>query len=106
MACIHALRQQGCQLALGSLRRRTVGACAWGLANLSNTRVISTFLRNCYEGYFKKVFWKRIAGFAMNDFEVAENVLEKMAAYCTNHEDDISHWQEHWYDRDPQAYSH
>ena len=36
------------------------------------------FLRNCYEGYFRKVFWKRIAGFAMNDFEVAE-VLERMA---------------------------
>jgi hypothetical protein len=49
------------------------------------------FLRNCYEGYFKKVFWKRIVGFAMNDFEVG-GVLEKMAE-LTGHEKDGPHWR-------------
>lgn len=49
------------------------------------------FLRNCYEGYFRKVFWKRIAGFAMNDFEVAE-VLERMAE-LTGHAKDVLHWR-------------
>jgi hypothetical protein len=49
------------------------------------------FLRNCYEGYFRKVFWKRIAGFAMNDFEVAE-VLERMAE-LTGHTKDVPHWR-------------
>ncbi|MFP6894583.1 MAG: hypothetical protein VCA18_12575 [Opitutales bacterium] len=49
------------------------------------------FLRNCYEGYFRKVFWKRIAGFAMNDFEVAE-VLERMAE-LTGHTKDVLHWR-------------
>ena len=28
------------------------------------------FLRKCYIGYFKKVFWKKMIGFAMNDFDV------------------------------------
>jgi hypothetical protein len=49
------------------------------------------FLRDCYEGYFRKVFWKRVAGFAMNDFEVAE-VLEKMAG-ITGHMEDVPHWR-------------
>ena len=48
------------------------------------------FLRKCYEGYFRKVFWKRLGGFAMNEFEVAET-LEKMASLL-GHEEDVSHW--------------
>ena len=48
------------------------------------------FLRKCYEGYFRKVFWKRLGGFAMNEFEVAET-LEKMAMLL-GHEEDVSHW--------------
>jgi hypothetical protein len=48
------------------------------------------FLRKCYEGYFRKVFWKRLGGFAMNEFEVAET-LQKMAALL-GHEGDASHW--------------
>ncbi len=49
------------------------------------------FLRNCYEGYFRKVFWKRVSGVAMNQFEVAE-ALEQMAQ-LTGHKGDVSHWQ-------------
>ena len=49
------------------------------------------FLKDCYEGHFRKIFWKRVAGFAMNQFEVAE-ALEQMAR-LTGHEDDVSHWQ-------------
>jgi hypothetical protein len=48
------------------------------------------FLRKCYDGYFRKVFWKRLGGFAMNEFEVAET-LEKMAALL-GHEEDGAHW--------------
>jgi hypothetical protein len=48
------------------------------------------FLQKCYEGYFRKVFWKRFGGFAMNEFEVAET-LEKMASLL-GHEEDVSHW--------------
>ena len=50
-----------------------------------------SFLKDCYEGYFCKVFWKRISGYGMNQFEVAE-ALEQMAR-LTGHEDDVSHWQ-------------
>ena len=49
------------------------------------------FLRECYEGYFRKVFWKRLAGFAMNDFEVAY-VLGRMAE-LTGHSEDVEYWQ-------------
>ena len=49
------------------------------------------FLRKCYEGYFRKVFWKRIGGFAMNGFEVTET-LEKMAALL-GYKEDVSHWE-------------
>jgi len=49
------------------------------------------FLRKCYEGYFRKVFRKRLGGFAMNGFEVAET-LEKMADLL-GHEEDVSHWK-------------
>ena len=49
------------------------------------------FLRNCYEGYFQKVFWKRLLGFAMNDFEVIE-ILESMAELSGN-DKDVEHWQ-------------
>jgi hypothetical protein len=49
------------------------------------------FLRKCYEGYFRKVFWKRLGGFAMNGFEVAQT-LEKMAALL-GHKEDVSHWE-------------
>ena len=50
------------------------------------------FLRNCYDGYFKKVFWKRLVGFGMNDFEVAR-VLEEMAK-LTGHSRDVDHWRQ------------
>ncbi len=49
------------------------------------------FLRECYEGYFRKVFWNRIGVFAMNSFEVAD-VLEEMAR-LTGHAEDVEHWQ-------------
>ena len=50
-----------------------------------------SFLRDCYEDYFQKVFWKRLLGFAMNDFEVI-SILEKMAN-LTGNERDVEHWQ-------------
>lgn len=49
------------------------------------------FVRNCYDGYFRKVFWKRLAGFGMNEFEVA-GLLEKMAA-LSGRSEDIGHWR-------------
>ena len=49
------------------------------------------FLRKCYDGYFRKVFWKRLVGFGMNDFEVAQ-ILEEMAE-LSGHSRDIEHWQ-------------
>lgn len=49
------------------------------------------FLRDCYEGYFRKVFWNAVTSFAMNEFEVADR-LEAMAR-LTGHSDDVEHWQ-------------
>jgi hypothetical protein len=49
------------------------------------------FLKECYEDHFAKLFWKRLSGFAMNEFEVAET-LEKMAR-LTGNESDAEHWQ-------------
>jgi len=49
------------------------------------------FLRKCYDGYFRKVFWKKLVGFGMNDFEVAQ-ILEEMAE-LSGHSRDIEHWQ-------------
>ena len=49
------------------------------------------FLRDCYEDYFQKVFWKRLLGFAMNDFEVI-SILQKMAN-LTGNGGDVEHWQ-------------
>ena len=49
------------------------------------------FLKDCYEGHFAKLYEKRLAGFAMNEFEVADR-LEAMAR-LTGHESDVAHWQ-------------
>ena len=49
------------------------------------------FLRACYEGYFREVFYERISPFFSNHFEVAD-ILTKMA-HLTGHDDDIEHWQ-------------
>ena len=49
------------------------------------------FLRDAYEDHFETLFHKRITGFAMNDFEVAE-ILEEMASILGK-EDDVKHWQ-------------
>ncbi len=48
------------------------------------------FVRKCYEGYFRKVFWKNLVGFAMNDAEVGK-ALEKMAVLSGNNSD-VEHW--------------
>ncbi len=50
------------------------------------------FLKECYEGHFSKLFWEKVPGFFMSEFEVAD-VLEKMAR-LTGHEADVVHWQE------------
>ncbi len=49
------------------------------------------FLKECYEGHFRKLFEKKVAGFAMNEFEVGE-VLEKMAR-LTGNEGDVEKWE-------------
>lgn len=50
-----------------------------------------SFLKDCYEGHFKKLFWKALPSMAMNEFEVADT-LEKMAR-LTGNEEDVAHWQ-------------
>lgn len=49
------------------------------------------FLKACYEDHFAKLYEKRLGGFAMNHFEVAET-LQKMAR-LTGNCSDIEHWQ-------------
>jgi hypothetical protein len=49
------------------------------------------FLKECYNDHFAKLYQKRLGGFAMNEFEVAET-LEKMAI-LTGNQDDIGHWR-------------
>ena len=49
------------------------------------------FIRKCYHAYFKKVFWKGVIDFSMNEAEVGE-VLEKMAVLTGNHSD-VDHWR-------------
>ena len=49
------------------------------------------FLKDCYEGHFNKLFEKRLPGFAMNSFEVAD-VLEKMAR-LTGNSGEVENWQ-------------
>lgn len=55
------------------------------------------FLRACYEGHFRKLFWNRLTVFSMNSFEVLE-ILEQMAVR-TGNEKDVAHWREK--SRDP-----
>jgi hypothetical protein len=50
------------------------------------------FIKECYEDHFAKLFWHRLSGFAMNEFEVGE-VLAKMAR-LTGNQADVEHWQE------------
>ena len=50
------------------------------------------FLKDCYEGHFKKLFWKRLTTFAMNSFEVAD-ILGHMAS-LTGNAPDVEHWQQ------------
>ena len=49
------------------------------------------FLKDCYKGHFNKLFEKRLPGFAMNSFEVAD-VLEKMAR-LTGNSGEVENWQ-------------
>jgi hypothetical protein len=50
------------------------------------------FLRDCYEGYFREVFYERISPFFSNHFEVA-TALSEMAR-LTGHVEDIEHWEQ------------
>ena len=56
------------------------------------------FLRQCYEGHFRTLFWDRLTVFAMNSFEVYE-ILEQMAA-LTGNDKDVGHWRD-MYRREP-----
>ena len=51
----------------------------------------ANFVKACYEDHFSRLFAKRISGFAMNEFEVADT-LEKMAKLL-GAEKDIEHWK-------------
>ncbi len=56
------------------------------------------FLKDCYEDHFKKLFEKRIGGFAMNTDEVAKTLVQ--IALLTGNESDVSHWES--FIRDPE----
>ena len=72
------------------------------------------FLRDCYEGYFREVFHKRIAPFFSNHFEVAEALIAM--ARLTGHVEDVEHWKRMvplgqdqirtWFDQRWQAHGH
>ncbi|MGC6441096.1 MAG: hypothetical protein ACON4H_00435 [Rubripirellula sp.] len=49
------------------------------------------FLRDCYEGYFREVFYDQIVPFASNHFVVAE-ILLRMAKLL-GHSKDVLHWK-------------
>ena len=50
------------------------------------------FLKDCYEGYFREVFYERISPFFSNHFEVAAALSEM--ALLTGHVEDIEHWEQ------------
>lgn len=50
------------------------------------------FLRDCYEGYFREIFYEQIAPFFSNHFEVAQVLIEM--AQVTGHVEDIEHWKQ------------
>ncbi len=50
------------------------------------------FLKRCYEGHFRTLFWDGVTVFQMNRFDVGEK-LEQMAK-LTGSEEDVAHWQE------------
>lgn len=58
-----------------------------------------SFLKSCYEGHFRKLFWKQLGSFSMNRFEVAEK-LAQMAVLSGN-DGDVEHWQR-MVSRDPE----
>lgn len=62
-------------------------AGAWQIFQQSNDL---DFLRNCYEGYYREMFWEGIPQFYMNEFEVRE-ILAEMAR-LTGNEKDRDHW--------------
>ena len=70
----------------GELAEHVLGA--WQIYQHTGDR---DFVRKCYQGYFRKVFWKNLVGFAMNDAEVGK-ALEKMAVISGNNSD-VDHWK-------------
>ena len=50
------------------------------------------FLRECYQGYFREVFWGGIPSFFGNHFAVSE-ILGEMARLVGSRED-VAHWQQ------------
>lgn len=70
----------------GELAEHVLGA--WQIYQHTGDR---DFVRKCYQGYFRKVFWKNLVGFAMNDAEVGR-ALEKMAVISGNNSD-VDHWK-------------
>jgi hypothetical protein len=70
----------------GELAEHVLGA--WQIYQHTGDR---DFVRRCYQGYFRKVFWKNLVGFAMNEAEVGK-ALEKMAVISGNNSD-VDHWK-------------
>ena len=72
------------------------------------------FLKDCYEGYFREIFYERIAPFFSNHFEVAETFIAM--AKLTDHPEDVEHWRQlvgqrpdeirTWFDQRWQANGH
>ena len=50
------------------------------------------FLKACYEGHFAKLYEKRLPGFAMNTFEVADTLVKM--AHLTGNEADVPNWNQ------------
>ena len=73
-----------------------------------------SFLHECYEGYFREVFWGNISPFFSNQFEVVE--ILKAMAQLTGNSDDLDHWDqlvsldakdiEHWFSQRWEANGH
>jgi len=48
------------------------------------------FIKECYEGFYRKIFWSNVGQFFMNEFEVRETLI-KMAK-LTGNDEDVVHW--------------
>lgn len=60
---------------------------AWQIYQQSNDL---SFLKDCYEGFYREMFWNGLPTFFMNEFEVRECLAEM--AKLTGNKKDVDHW--------------